>query len=67
MCVKKYIRSVTGSQSAEQRKDILQWFSEDSSDLRILCNVAVVKEGVDVPVCDMVVFCDDKQSPVQIV
>jgi predicted helicase len=33
----------------------------------VLCNVGTIKEGVDLPCIDMLAFCDDKQSRVEIV
>ena len=52
--------------SSEERNSVLEWFSEKTDDLRILCNVSCIKEGVNV-FCDMVVFCDEKASKVAII
>ena len=30
-------------------------------------NSATIKEGIDLPCCDLVVFCDDKQSTINII
>ena len=32
-----------------------------------MCNIDIFKEGVDLPVVDMIVFCDPKYSPISII
>lgn len=32
--------------------------------MKIICNVACIKEGIDLPCVDMIVFSDEKKSKI---
>lgn len=60
------IRGLTSSST--DRADILQWFGErESNDIRILSSCQCLKEGVDIPSADALVFADRKNSTREIV
>ena len=40
---------------------ILEWFQmDDFYNTKFLFNAACIKEGIDLPCTDLIVFCDDK-------
>ncbi len=57
--------SVSGEQSTNHRNRVLNDFK--NSDKAIVSNARCLTEGVDVPVIDLVYFCDPKNSKVDIV
>lgn len=58
-----------GTMSAPTRDELLGWLKEptDSNECRILTNVRVLSEGVDVPSLDAVLFLSAKNSQVEVV
>lgn len=60
-----YIADVNGTQSAEERAEIKNQFSQ--KERGILCNVRCLSEGVDMPEVDTVFFCDRKESLIDLV
>ena len=58
-----------GSMSAPYRDQLLSWLKEDTeeNDCRILTNVRVLSEGVDVPSLDSVLFLSARNSQVDVV
>lgn len=47
---------ITGEVTGQRRKRMIERFS--SAKVAVLCSVDVLKEGVDIPCIDVVVFCD---------
>jgi len=62
---RKFIEYVSGKQSTALREDILVEFKESKSG--VIANSRCLTEGVDVPVIDLVYFCDPKRSKIDIV
>ncbi len=62
-------RHIDGTMSALNRDELLGWLKEEpeSHECRILCNVRVLSEGVDVPALDAVLFLSAKNSQVDVV
>lgn len=58
-----------GKMSAPQRDQMLSWLKEDTpgNECRIITNVRVLSEGVDVPSLDAVLFISAKNSQVDVV
>jgi predicted helicase len=58
-----------GTMSAPYRDQLLSWLKEDTeeNDCRILTNVRVLSEGVDVPSLDSVLFLSARNSQVDVV
>jgi predicted helicase len=58
-----------GTMSAPERDKMLAWLKEDSeeNECRILTNVKVLSEGVDVPSLDAVLFLSARNSEVDVV
>lgn len=58
-----------GTMAAPQRDQMLNWLKEDTggNTCRILTNVRVLSEGVDVPSLDAVIFISAKNSQVDVV
>jgi predicted helicase/SOS-response transcriptional repressor LexA len=58
-----------GSMAAPQRDQMLSWLKEETPDneCRIITNVKVLSEGVDVPSLDAVLFLSAKNSQVDVV
>lgn len=58
-----------GKMRAPEREQLLQWLKEDTDDneCRILTNVRVLSEGVDVPSLDAVLFLSARNSQVDVV
>ncbi|EMF0426281.1 DEAD/DEAH box helicase [Enterococcus hirae] len=63
------VRHVDGMMNTLQKKEALDWLSEDFSDeeTRVLSNVKFLTEGIDVPNLDAVIFLAPKKSQVDIV
>ncbi|WP_052292022.1 DEAD/DEAH box helicase family protein [Natranaerobius thermophilus] len=63
------IRHVDGSTTATNRKLLLDWLREepDPGESKVLSNAQVLKEGIDVPSLDAIVFLRPKRSTVDIV
>ncbi len=62
-------KHMDGTMSAPQRDEMLGWLKEptDNNECRILTNVRVLSEGVDVPSLDAVLFLSAKNSQVDVV
>ncbi|MBP6303629.1 MAG: DEAD/DEAH box helicase, partial [Bacteroidia bacterium] len=58
-----------GTMSAPQRDQMLNWLKEDTpgNECRIITNVRVLSEGVDVPSLDAVLFLSARNSQVDVV
>src|SRR5690606_10375586 len=58
-----------GTMAAPERDQILSWLKEDTEDneCRIITNVRVLSEGVDVPTLDSVLFLSARNSQVDVV
>ncbi len=58
-----------GTMAAPQRDQMLSWLKEDTpnNECRIITNVRVLSEGVDVPSLDAVLFISAKNSQVDVV
>lgn len=63
------VRHVDGMMNTLQKKEALDWLSEDFSEneTRVLSNVKFLTEGIDVPNLDAVIFLAPKKSQVDIV
>ena len=57
---------INGNQSKEKRAETMKLFKEprDEHDntIIVLCNVNIVKEGIDIPDLDAICFMDSKGS-----
>jgi len=62
-------KHMDGSMAAPQRDQMLSWLKEETSgnECRIITNVKVLSEGVDVPSLDAVLFLSAKNSQVDVV
>lgn len=62
-------KHMDGTMSAPERDSILYWLKEDSpeNECRIITNVRVLSEGVDVPTLDSVLFLSARNSQVDVV
>lgn len=62
-------RHMDGTMSAPERDDLLDWLKDDTApgDCRIITNVRVLSEGVDVPSLDSVLFLSARNSQVDVV
>ena len=62
-------RHIDGTMTAPARDEMLSWLkaTSDNSECRILTNVRVLSEGVDVPSLDSVLFLSAKNSQVDVV
>ena len=66
--IKVDAKHMDGSMSAPVRDQMLQWLKEDTkSECRIITNVKVLSEGVDVPSMDAVIFISPKNSTIDVV
>lgn len=63
------VRHVDGMMNTLEKKEALDWLSEDFSEdeTRVLSNVKFLTEGIDVPNLDAVIFLAPKKSQVDIV
>ena len=63
------VRHVDGTMNALEKKEALDWLSEDfaEDETRVLSNVKFLTEGIDVPNLDAVIFLAPKKSQVDIV
>ncbi|MFW8053177.1 DEAD/DEAH box helicase [Vagococcus fluvialis] len=63
------VRHVDGMMNTLEKKEALDWLSEDFADdeTRVLSNVKFLTEGIDVPNLDAVIFLAPKKSQVDIV
>ena len=61
------VETISGKTPTEKRKKIFDWFQKEGDEIRFLCNVGTLKEGIDLPCVDMIVFCDDKHSRIDII
>lgn len=63
------VRHVDGTMTATERKALLDWLREDPApgETRVLSNVKVLTEGIDVPALDAVVFLKPRRSVVEVV
>src|SRR5690606_22622008 len=62
-------KHIDGTMSATQKESVMPWLKEDIADgeSRILTNVRVVSEGVDVQSLDAVMFLSARNSQVDVV
>lgn len=62
-------RHMDGTMAAPQRDEMLSWLKEetDQNECRIITNVRVLSEGVDVPSLDAVLFLSARNSQVDVV
>ncbi len=62
-------KHMDGSMAAPQRDQMLSWLKEETpgNECRIITNVKVLSEGVDVPSLDAVMFLSAKNSQVDVV
>lgn len=62
-------KHMDGTMTAPERDQMLSWLKEDSTDneCRIVTNVRVLSEGVDVPSLDAVMFLSARNSQVDVV
>jgi len=57
------IQMISGSDSKKNREKIINSF-QDPNQITILCSAKVLQEGVDIPICDGVIFVDMKKSTI---
>ncbi|MCW5873446.1 MAG: DEAD/DEAH box helicase [Anaerolineales bacterium] len=64
-----HARHIDGTMAAPERDEMLGWLQEtgDANECRILTNVRVLSEGVDVPSLDAVMFLSARNSQVDVV
>ncbi len=64
-----HARHMDGTMAAPQRDQMLAWLKEDThnNECRIITNVRVLSEGVDVPSLDAVLFLSARNSQVDVV
>ncbi|MBX3048622.1 MAG: DEAD/DEAH box helicase [Anaerolineales bacterium] len=64
-----HARHIDGTMGAPERDEMLGWLQEtgDANECRILTNVRVLSEGVDVPSLDAVMFLSARNSQVDVV
>lgn len=61
-------KHIDGGMSALERDDLLSWLKNDTDDkCKVLTNVRVLSEGVDVPSLDSVMFLSARNSQVDVV
>ncbi|MTI96806.1 MAG: helicase [Firmicutes bacterium] len=62
-------KHMDGTMTAPERDQLLAWLKEDTSanECRIITNVRVLSEGVDVPTLDSVLFLSARNSQVDVV
>src|SRR5690606_17184838 len=62
-------KHIDGTMSATEKESLMSWLKEDIADgeSRILTNVRVLSEGVDVPSLDAVMFLSARNSQVDVV
>lgn len=61
-------KHIDGAMSALERDDLLSWLKNDTDDkCKVLTNVRVLSEGVDVPSLDSVMFLSARNSQVDVV
>ncbi|MBX3002773.1 MAG: DEAD/DEAH box helicase [Anaerolineales bacterium] len=62
-------KHIDGTMAAPERDEMLAWLQEtgDANECRILTNVRVLSEGVDVPSLDAVMFLSARNSQVDVV
>lgn len=62
-------KHMDGTMDAPTRDQMLSWLKEDTPDneCRIITNVRVLSEGVDVPSLDSVLFLSARNSPIDVV
>lgn len=62
-------KHMDGTMAAPERDQMLSWLKEDTEDneCRIITNVRVLSEGVDVPTLDSVLFLSARNSQVDVV
>ena len=62
-------RHLDGNSTAGKRNEERRWLNDapNKNQARMICNVKVFSEGVDVPALDAVAFLDPKQSQIDIV
>lgn len=62
-------RHMDGTMAAPERDQMLSWLKEETegNECRIITNVRVLSEGVDVPSLDSVLFLSARNSPVEVV
>jgi len=62
-------RHMDGTMAAPERDQMLSWLKEETDDneCRIITNVRVLSEGVDVPSLDSVLFLSARNSQVDVV
>ncbi len=61
------VRHIDGNSRARDRASTIEWLKRGESDVRIISNVRCLSEGVDVPALDGVVFCEPRQSVIDVV
>jgi superfamily II DNA or RNA helicase len=55
------VNVISGNTRSDTRESIFKWFEQnDYHNTKIIFNASCIKEGIDLPCCDLVVFCDDK-------
>tara|TARA_Y100000589_G_C27195711_1_gene646700 strand:+ start:207 stop:5123 length:4917 start_codon:yes stop_codon:yes gene_type:complete len=67
--VTTYAKHMDGTMPAPERDQLLSWLKEDTpnNECRIITNVRVLSEGVDVPSLDAVMFLSARNSQVDVV
>jgi hypothetical protein len=60
-------RCIISEQSHEIKIKTLTWFKATENVSKILISVNIVDEGVDIPICDSVLFAEPRHSETQIV
>lgn len=67
--VSVHAKHMDGTMAAPQRDQMLSWLKEDTpgNECRIITNVRVLSEGVDVPSLDAVLFLSARNSQVDVV
>ena len=63
------VHHIDGKSNATQRDQELNWLKEDTDDniCRILSNVKVLSEGVDVPALDAIMFMHPRNSQIDVI
>ncbi len=67
--MKVFAQALDNSHSALERRQALDWLNDapKANESRMICNVRLFAEGVDVPALDAVAFLDPKASQIDIV
>jgi len=57
---------IDGNMNLKEKKEIIEWFSNDDEQSKILCNVNIINEGVSICVIDCICFMEERSSKIGI-